>query len=61
MDHYQNMNSSTTRLAGAPAFYDGSSGDLNNLNSDIFNRRYDPSVDSHMSSVPRSLPSPTQA
>lgn len=45
-DHYNSMNSSTTRLAGAPAFYDQSSGDTG---SEIYGRRYDPSVDSHAS------------
>ncbi|KAF8902099.1 glycosyltransferase family 48 protein [Gymnopilus junonius] len=44
-DHYS-MNSSSTRLAGAPAFYD-QSGDASS--SEIFGRPYDPSVDSHAS------------
>ncbi|KIM49129.1 glycosyltransferase family 48 protein [Hebeloma cylindrosporum] len=50
-DHYS-MNSSTTRLAGAPAFYEQSSGDAG---SEIYGRRYDASVDSH-SSIPSISP-----
>ncbi|TFK29933.1 1,3-beta-glucan synthase [Coprinopsis marcescibilis] len=47
-DHYNAMNSSSSRLAGAPSFHDRSSG----LSSaDMYNRRYDPSVDSHTSSA----------
>ncbi|KAH9484288.1 1,3-beta-D-glucan synthase [Psilocybe cubensis] len=50
-EHYD-MNSSTTRLAGAPAFYD-QSGDASS--SEMFGRPYDPSVDSH-SSIPSISP-----
>lgn len=53
-DHYNAMNSSTTRLAGAPNFYDQSTG--SDMNHDMFNRRYDPSTDSHASSVPSISP-----
>ena len=61
-DHYNSMNSSTTRLAGAPAFYEQSSGKSlspplplfttllsGDTGSEIYGRRYDPSVDSHAS------------
>ncbi|KAF4614803.1 hypothetical protein D9613_003048 [Agrocybe pediades] len=51
-DHYS-MNSSTARLAGAPAFYEQSSGDASS--AEMFGRPYDPSVDSH-SSIPSMSP-----
>ncbi|KAG9226319.1 hypothetical protein CCMSSC00406_0003198 [Pleurotus cornucopiae] len=46
-DHYSNsVNGSTTRLAGSPGYYD---------QSDVYGRRYNPSVDSH-SSIPSISP-----
>lgn len=66
-DHYD-MNSSTTRLAGAPGFYDQNTGGYSrssfsyllltspgDAGSEIFNRRYEGSVDSH-SSIPSISP-----
>ncbi|KAF4608458.1 hypothetical protein EYR40_000803 [Pleurotus pulmonarius] len=48
-DHYSNsVNGSTTRLAGSPGYYDQS-------DSDVYGRRYNPSVDSH-SSIPSISP-----
>ncbi|KAF9005639.1 1,3-beta-glucan synthase [Cyathus striatus] len=45
-DHYNAMNSSTTRLATAPGYYDQSA---NPSEQDLYSRHYSASVDSHAS------------
>ncbi|EAU88546.2 1,3-beta-glucan synthase [Coprinopsis cinerea okayama7 len=52
-DHYNAMNSSSTRLAGAPGFYDQSA---DSSGPDMYNPPYNPSVDSHASSAPSISP-----